>query len=89
MNSLAQVRARKTSLGIVVMGALLAASPSVATARERGEAQSSETNSQTITKPKSYCIYFTFTGSRIPQRACKSKDDWLAEGVDVDKPAKS
>jgi hypothetical protein len=33
-----------------------------------------------------YCIeYEKMTGSHISASACKSKSDWAAEGVDVDK----
>lgn len=33
-----------------------------------------------------YCISYEVTGSRIPQRTCKTKADWLSVGVDIDHP---
>ena len=32
---------------------------------------------------KRYCIVETPTGSRIPQKKCQTRADWLNDGVDV------
>jgi hypothetical protein len=34
------------------------------------------------TKPKRYCIDATYTGSRMPKRSCKTRDEWMKEGID-------
>lgn len=32
---------------------------------------------------KRYCVVDSVTGSRIPQRVCKTAREWKADGVDV------
>jgi hypothetical protein len=39
---------------------------------------SSTTNSQS---EKKYCISFTITGSMLPQRECRTRADWEAQGA--------
>lgn len=31
-----------------------------------------------------YCVSDTPTGSRLPKKVCKTRADWVAEGVDMD-----
>lgn len=33
-------------------------------------------------KAKRYCVQNTITGSRLPQRTCQTRDEWLAQGFD-------
>jgi len=35
-----------------------------------------------------YCVSTAVTGSRIPQRSCKTKAEWAAEGVVVELKAR-
>jgi hypothetical protein len=36
-----------------------------------------------VTNPKiRYCFIEDVTGSRIPRKSCKTRADWLAEGID-------
>lgn len=32
---------------------------------------------------KRYCLMAEITGTRIPQKVCKTKSEWAAQGVDI------
>ena len=39
-----------------------------------------------VAKPTRYCVVETLVGSRIPTKVCKTRDEWLDQGVDITKP---
>lgn len=79
-----------TNLFVLATAAVLsvAASPVIAgenrpAAAPTAEAPQAATNSARVATSKTkYCILDQFTGSRIPVKTCKTRDDWLARGFD-------
>jgi hypothetical protein len=57
-----------------------AVSPAVAAANDPAKTKQ-EQQAQKADSRK-YCIYTETTGSRIPKQQCKTRADWLANGVD-------
>jgi hypothetical protein len=57
-----------------------AVSPAVAAANDPAKPKQ-EQQAQKADSRK-YCIYTEATGSRIPKQQCRTRADWLADGVD-------
>jgi len=73
-----------SAAALATLGGVSAASaePSAAAA---ATASSSAGSDYSAPAPEmKYCVSTTVTGSRIPQRSCKTKADWAAEGVVVE-----
>lgn len=75
-------------LRIAAIAATLVAAPAFAAPAQTTDtiaaaAQTAVVHPAAQPAAKRYCIVETPTGSRIPQKRCQSRDDWLSEGVDV------
>ena len=72
-----------SAAALATLGVVSAASaePSAAAA---ATASSSAGSDYSAPPEMKYCVSTTVTGSRIPQRSCKTKADWAAEGVVVE-----
>lgn len=54
--------------------------PAIAAPRDPAPAKSSqEDQTAPTTKAKRYCVESEVTGSRVPMRVCKTRDQWLKE----------
>lgn len=63
--------------GVVLSPAAMAREP------KAEPAAASTTNADAQPKADTrYCIVDTVTGSRIPQKVCKTRQQWMAEGFD-------
>lgn len=62
--------------------ALAAATPSAKAA----EPAPAPTAAATPTAERRYCVVNSNTGSRIPQRDCRTRADWLKQGYDPTAP---
>lgn len=79
-----------TNLFVLTTASLLsvAASPVIAsetrpTAAPTTEApQASATTARVTSSKTKYCVIDEITGSRIPIKTCKTRDDWLDRGFD-------
>jgi hypothetical protein len=48
-----------------------------------GDPQAGDAQGKPEAKPVKYCQMATFTGSRIPQKICKTRQEWIDQtGVD-------
>jgi hypothetical protein len=57
--------------------------PSAASTASTVAAASTETQVPAkASKAKRYCVEDTVTGSRLPRRSCRTREEWLAEGFD-------
>lgn len=82
------------SVGAALAAGLLvtAIAPASAAPQPSRAAQTEEASGNTTAAaaPKAdkrqYCIRYTPTGTRIERKTCKTKADWLADGVDIDNP---
>ena len=83
------------ALGAAIAAGLLVAAfgPATAAPQPGRATQSDDTTSNTTspagaraTDKRQYCVRYTPTGSRLEKRACKTRAQWWAEGVDVDNP---
>lgn len=79
----------KAFFAIIAGSLIMASAPALSVPTEAGKSKSDETSSA---KKKSgpantkYCLnYEAPTGSHISQRECKTRAQWAAEGVDIDK----
>ena len=45
---------------------------------------SAETGNRRAARPKYYCMNVSLTGSRLARPRCKTKGEWLDQGVDPD-----
>ena len=76
-----------TDFRIAFAAVALAAAPGVATAQTTevaaAAAQTAVVQPAQAAPAKRYCIVETPTGSRIPQKTCKTRDEWLSSGVDI------
>lgn len=73
-----------------IAGLLLAAAvPAAAAEKGTGAAPGNEVTSVTASRgaaaEKKYCVDEMLTGSRIPYRVCRTKAEWAAEGVDIER----
>lgn len=83
----------KTLFAVIASGLIVASAPGVSAPAVAGKSTAGEPPSVTK-KPRSadtkYCLtYEALTGSRIPTRECKTRAQWGAEVVDVDKLLKA
>lgn len=66
---------------LAASGAMLMAAtvPAAASGNDATKApESSTTNSQPA---KKYCVEFKITGSMLPQKECRTREDWEARGA--------
>ncbi|WP_404371074.1 hypothetical protein AB5I39_03195 [Sphingomonas sp. MMS24-J45] len=79
-----------TNLFAITTAALLsiAASPVIASEARPAPAPNTEApqaaaSGARVVNPKTrYCVIETITGSRIPVKTCKTRDEWLDRGFD-------
>jgi hypothetical protein len=65
---------------LIAAGLTLAAAPTTVEPREAPPAPA-PVSAQA--KPATrYCIVDTYTGSRIPRKLCKTRDQWMDQGFD-------
>jgi hypothetical protein len=60
------------------------AEPSAAAAATASTASTGGSDYSAPAREMKYCVSTPVTGSRIPQRDCKTKAEWAAEGVTVE-----
>jgi len=74
------------SAGAALVSGLLVAGLTPAAAKPRPEPAQTTQPATEAPKPETrrYCIMADITGSRIPQKLCKTKQQWALEGVDID-----
>jgi hypothetical protein len=84
-----------TKLFLIAASTVLTVSAPAFAARDANPAVNSETAAATSAAPKSeaqpktrYCVKDTTTGSRIVQKICKTRAEWLDEGFDPLNPGK-
>lgn len=81
----------KTLLSSLAVAALafaapaLAAGPEAATTNAAAAADGAVVANAVQATPageRRYCVVDTITGSRMPRKVCKTRKEWLGEGVD-------
>ena len=88
------VRISRTLLAAVALAVLpgtaraaIAADPAAAPASSQSHGTAAKDSKHGVRT--SYCIMSTFTGSRIPQKVCKTRAEWSAEGVEIPEDGRS
>ncbi|MBX9797179.1 hypothetical protein [Sphingomonas sp.] len=55
---------------------------------EQGRTAERSADTQAAAKPRAsaklYCVVDNITGTRIPQKVCKTKAEWSNQGVEID-----
>ena len=79
----------KAFFAVIASGLVLASAPAVSASAVPGKSAAGE-QSSAAKKLRStntrYCLdYEALTGSRISKRECKTKAQWAAEGINVEK----
>jgi hypothetical protein len=78
----------KVLLSSIAIAALACAAPALAAApgaTTNGSSNNGALPDTSRGKPKAdqrYCVVYNITGSILPRKTCKTRHDWLAEGLD-------
>lgn len=78
----------KAFLAVIASGLITASAPAVSAPAVAGKSAANASSSATkkISANAKYCLdYEALTGSRISKRECKTKAEWAAEGINIDK----
>jgi hypothetical protein len=78
----------KAFFAVIASGLIMASAPAGSATGGAGKSAADGQSGATTKRSANtkYCLdYEAFTGSRISKRECKTKAEWAAEGVNVDK----